>query len=267
MTGRRLSLITGASAGIGAALARVYASHGWDVALTARRQDRLEALAAELRRDHGVETLVAPADLADPAAPERLVGAIAAAGRRVDALVNNAGYSKTAGFVSDPWRDHRDFLQVLLLAPMELARRTAPAMLDQGFGRILNVCSLAGLLPATAGDTLYGPTKGGLIKWSQGLHLEFAPRGVHVTALCPGYTWSEFHDVNGSRAAVGKAYPRWLWMRAEAVARAGFEAAEANRALCIPGGANKAMAALVKLLPESFTLKMTARHAARLGRI
>jgi hypothetical protein len=264
---RRLCLITGASAGIGAAFARVYAAHGWDVALTARRADRLAALADELRLRYGVEALTVPDDLTDPAAPERIMAEIEGQDRAVDALVNNAGYSSTSGFAADPWADHRAFLQVMLLAPTELAHRVLPGMLDRRFGRIVNVASVAGLLPASAGDTLYGPTKSYLIKFSQSLHLETREAGVHVTALCPGYTYSEFHDVNGSRAKVSAAFPEWVWMGADEVAAAGYEAAEANRAVSVPGAPNKAIAAMLKLVPDDWTLQLTARHAGRLGRL
>jgi len=264
---RRLCLITGASAGIGAAFARVYAAHGWDVALTARRAERLHQLADELRMRYGVETLVAPADLCDPAAPERLLADIEGQGRVVDALVNNAGYSKVNGYAGHPWSEHRAFLQVMLLAPAELAHRVLPDMVDRKFGRIVNVCSVAGLLPATGGDTLYGPTKSWLIKFSQGLHLEMRDKDVHVSALCPGYTWSEFHDVNGSRQRMNQAVPDWLWMGADEVAEAGYEAAEANRPVCVPGAPYKTVAALLKALPDDWTLQLTARHAGRLGRI
>src|SRR5579864_7295348 len=115
----RLALVTGASSGIGAALARVYASHGYDLALTARRSDRLHALADEIRLRHGVESLVIPADLARPEAPAE----IEANGRVIDALVNNAGYSLPGSYGATAWEDQRAFLQVLLTAPSELAHR------------------------------------------------------------------------------------------------------------------------------------------------
>src|SRR5579863_2242805 len=109
---RRLALITGASAGIGAAFAHVYASHGYDLAITARREEKLRALADELRLAHGVEALVLPADLADPASPAALVADVAARGRTIDALVNNAGYGLTGAFADSRWDDQSAFLQV-----------------------------------------------------------------------------------------------------------------------------------------------------------
>ena len=267
MAPRRLALVTGASAGIGAALARVYAAHGWDLALTARRADRQAQLADEIRTGFGVDVLVLPDDLADPAAPERLLAALEGGGRTVDALVNNAGFSRTTGFAATPAAEHQAMLQVMLNAPVELTRRALPGMLARGYGRILNVASVAGLLPATGGDTLYGPVKSFLVKASRGLWLETRGTGVHVTALCPGYTFSEFHDVNGSRAEVSAATPRWMWMSAEAVARSGYEAAEANRPVCVPGLANKALVALMQVLPDDWTLRLVARHGERLKRL
>src|SRR4051794_30225328 len=118
---RKLALVTGASAGIGAAFARLLAARGYDLALSARRVERLQALAAELGERHGVETLIAPADLADPAGPQRILQAIAAHGRAVDVLVNNAGYGLPGGFVQTTWAEQQAFLQVMVAAPCELA--------------------------------------------------------------------------------------------------------------------------------------------------
>lgn len=264
---RRTVLVTGASAGIGAAVARVYAEHGWDVILTARREASLQALADEIAAKYGAAATVVTEDLSDPAAPERLVAAIAARGLTVDGLVNNAGFSRVTGFLQTSPADHRAMLQVMLVAPAELARLLLPGMVERGFGRVLNVASVAGHLPATGGDTLYGPIKSFLIKASQGLWLETQGTGVHVTALCPGYTYTEFHDVNGSREQVSSAYPKWMWMDADRVARIGWDAVEANRPRVTPGVANNVLAALGGLLPDSLALKMVGGHARRLDRL
>lgn len=263
----RTALVTGASAGIGTALAREYARHGWNLILTARREAPMLALADELKVAYGIEVAVIVADLSDPAAPARLVAEIGERGLQVDALINNAGFSRTTGFLSTDPQGHADMLRVMLQAPVELARLLAPAMIERGFGRILNVASLAGTMPATGGDTLYGPIKSFLIKASAGLWLEMQGSGVHVTALCPGYTYSEFHDVNGSRAEVTSAYPRWMWQTADHVARVGYRAAEDNRPKVIPGWRNTLLSTLPRLLPERLALTIIARHARRLGRI
>lgn len=263
---RPVALITGASAGIGAALARIYVAHGWDLVLTARREGPLQALADELALTGAVSSIL-PDDLADPAAPRRLMAAIEAKGLQVDGLINNAGFSRTAGFLTTDPADHAAMLQVMLKAPIELARLAAPGMVGRGFGRILNVASLAGQMPATGGDTLYGPIKSFLIKASQGLHLELHGTGVHVTALCPGYTLTEFHDANGTRAEVSAAYPGWMWQTAEHVAEVGYRACEANRPKVTPGAMNNVLAGLAKHLPDRLALTMVRRHADRLGRL
>ncbi len=264
---RRTVLITGASAGIGAALARIYAARGWDLILTARREGPLQALADELMTAHGVAATVIPEDLSDPTAPERLVAFIAARGLTVDGLVNNAGFSRVTGFLDTNLDAHRAMIQVMLTAPIELSRLLLPGMIERRFGRVLNVASLAGQMPATGGDTLYGPIKSFLIKASQGLHLETLGTGVHVTVLNPGYTLTEFHDVNGSRDQVSSAYPPWMWMDAGRVARIGVDACEANRPSVTPGVMNNVMAGLARFLPDSLALRMVANHAKRLERL
>ncbi len=263
---RPVALVTGASAGLGAALARVYAAEGWDLVLTARREAPLNALAEELALV-GAASTVLPDDLADPGAPTRLVEAVAQRGLLIDGLINNAGFSRTSGFLNTDLTDHAAMIRVMLGAPVELARLVAPGMLERGFGRILNVASLAGQMPATGGDTLYGPIKSFLIKASQGLHLELRGTGVHVTALCPGYTLTEFHDVNGTRAEVASAYPGWMWQSAGEVARVGYTACEANRPKVTPGAMNNVLAGLAKHLPDGMALRMVGGHAKRLKRI
>jgi short-subunit dehydrogenase len=259
---RRLCLVTGASAGIGAAFARIYASHGYDLALTARRGDRLEEVAEGLRLRHGVETIVVPADLADTTSVDQIVVAIEAEGRNVDALVNNAGYALMGGFLSSDWVRHRDFLRVLVEAPMELAHRLAPGMVERRFGRIVNVASVAGMIPGGAGDTLYSAAKSFLIKASQSLHLELESAGVHVVALCPGLTYSEFHDVAGMTESLAQT-PAWAWMGPDEVAAIGYEAAEANRPVCVTGAPNKAIAAVAKIMPDDWALALMASQGAR----
>ena len=264
---RRTILITGASAGIGAALARECAVRGYDLILTARREGPLQALAQDLTARQGVSAHVITADLAEPGAPVTLVEAIAARGLTVDGLINNAGFSRTTGFLDTDPADHAAMIRVMLTAPVELSRLLLPGMVARGWGRVLNVASLAGQMPATGGDTLYGPIKSFLIKASQGLHLETLGTGVHVTVLNPGYTLTEFHDVNGSRDQVSSAYPPWMWMDAARVARIGVDACEANRPSVTPGVMNNVMAGLALFLPDSLALRMVANHAKRLERL
>jgi short-subunit dehydrogenase len=264
---RRLALVTGASSGIGAALARVYANHGFDLALTARRADRLHQLADDLRLRHGVESLVIPADLAQSEAVDEILAQVEANGRTVDALVNNAGYSVPGSYAGTQWDDQQAFLQVLVTAVCALTHRVLPGMIDRRFGRIVNVASVAGLMPGAPGHTLYGPAKAFVMRFSQALHLETQGTGVHVSALCPGYTYSEFHDVAGTRAQVSDSTPAWLWLGADEVAEAGYEAAEANRPICVTGAPNKAIAALLKVVPDEWAMALMSRQAGRFRKV
>lgn len=245
---RRTALVTGASAGIGAAFAEEFASHDYDLVLAARREDRLRDLAARLERSHGIRARVMRCDLSRPDAVARLSDALVVEGVAVDALVNNAGYGVPGRYLRNSWQTHEAFLRVMTTAVAELTYRLLPGMVERRFGRIINVASLAGLVPPSAGHTLYGASKSFLIRFSQALALEVAENGVHVSALCPGFTYSEFHDVNGMRAKVSRM-PSFLWMDASRVAREGYEAVEAGTSVYIPGRVNRAIATLSSLMP------------------
>lgn len=244
------ALITGASSGIGEAIAREYASHGKPLILSARRKDRLDALAAELGTK--VPVVVLAADLADPKAPQEMFDAIQAAGLHVDTLVNNAGYGVPGRFLSEPWQTQQDLLQVLVMSVGELSHLFLPGMEAQKYGRILNVASLAGLVPGSAGHTLYGASKSWVIKFSECLALESGKHGVHVTALCPGFTYTEFHDVNGMRESISKL-PKFLWLSSAQVAKIGVNAVEAGKVRVISGTANNIIAWITRYLPDFIT--------------
>jgi len=266
MAPRPAALVTGASAGIGAAFARVFATHGFDLVLTARREDRLRALAAELHARHGVAARVYPGDLADPATPAALVAALERDGVSIDALVNNAGYGLPGRYAATTWAEQARFLQVMVTAVCELTHRLLPPMIARGYGRIVNVASLAGLVPASPGHTLYAASKAFLIKFSQALAFETRDQGVFVTAVCPGFTYTEFHDVNGTRELV-RQLPRWLWMDAEAVAREGFAAVMAGRPVIVPGRVNRAVALAARLLPERAVVALTRRQSRKFRKL
>ena len=259
---RPLTLITGASAGIGTAFAHDLAARGHDLVLTARRTDRLQQLASELRERHGREVTVLTADLADPAAPRLLCDALTEQGLQVDWLINNAGYGVPGTFVGNDWQTHAEFLQVLLTAPTELAWRLLPGMLQRGYGRIINVASLAGHVPGTAGHTLYAAVKAYMIKFSQSLLLENSGRGVHTCALCPGFTKSEFHDVTGTRALMNKL-PGFMWLQADEVVRQGVAAVERGDAVYVTGRVNRLIKAVFKLMPDRLAMAMSAKQSRR----
>jgi short-subunit dehydrogenase len=249
----RTVLITGSSSGIGAAFAEVFASKGFDLVITARREDRLRALAERLERLHGRRVHVLVSDLSRPEAPAELCAAIVARGLVIDGLVNNAGYGVPGTFVSQPWARQQAMLQVMVTSLVELTHRLLPGMIERRYGRIINVASLAGLVPAPAGHTLYAATKSCAIKFSEALAHEGRPHGVHVTAVCPGFTFSEFHDVTGTREQVSQL-PGWMWMDAPTVARQGYDAVMAGQWLLVNGRANRTIAVLVRLLPQRIVM-------------
>lgn len=262
-TPRTHALVTGASAGIGAAFARELARRGRHLVLTARREDRLHALADELHQRHGVDVVCIAADLADADAPRQLVAGLEARAIHVDLLVNNAGYGLTGYFLTQPWSAQADFIRVMMTAPTELCHRLLPAMRERGRGRIINVASLAGHIPGSAGQTLYAGAKSYLIKLSQALHLEYRADGIHVCALCPGFTYSEFHDVTGSRELVSKL-PKWMWMDAETVVREGLDAVERGTVVHINGRVNRLIKALLKLMPDRMALALIGRQSGQI---
>lgn len=253
------ALITGASSGIGAALAREYARRGKPLLLVARRADRLEALVRELGEAVPCQAIVA--DLSVRAAPQAVFAETQARGLTVDTLVNNAGYGIPGRFLSSDWKTHADFLQVMVSAVTELTYRFLPPMEARGHGRILNVASTAALVPSSAGHTLYGAAKAFVIRFSESLALESRPRGVHVTALCPGMTYTEFHDVNGMRERVSRL-PKSLWLDAGTVARIGIDAVERGDLRCVTGGMNRVVAGISKYLPEPLARAIVDRRAA-----
>ena len=247
-TSRRTALITGASAGIGQAFAEVFASRGFDLVLTARRADKLNAVAARVRERYGRRVEAIVIDHSEPSAADHLCAELEARGIVVDALVNNAGYGVPGLYVNVPWETQATMLRVMVVGVAELTWRLWPGMIERGYGRVINVASLAGLVPAPAGHTLYGATKAFLIKFSEALAHEGRPHGVHVTALCPGFTRSEFHDVTGTREQMNKL-PSWFWLDAETVAHKGFAAVEAGVPVCVVGRLNQAIALAVRYAP------------------
>jgi short-subunit dehydrogenase len=254
--------VTGASSGIGEAFCRELAAGGYDLVLTARRQERLGALAEDLERGHRVKTLVAPADLADPEAPRQLLAAVDEAGLDVDVLVNNAGYGLPGHYLDYPWERHAEFIQVLLTSVAHTTRLVLPGMVERGWGRVINVASLAALVTSSKGHTLYAASKAFVLKMSESLALELEGTGVKVTACCPGFTYSEFHDVIGNREQVSEL-PSFMWMDAAEVARETIDAAERGQVVFVPGTPNRALAGLSGLLPKALALKISAHVSKR----
>ena len=248
----KTALVTGASSGIGKAFAELLAQRGYAVVLTARRGDRLEALAAELKQKYGVAAHTIVADLAQPQASEQIVAALTSRDLVIDLLVNNAGYGVPGSYVNVAWGDHERFMQVMVTAVLDLTYRLLPGMIERGWGRIINIASVAGMVPSPAGHTLYGASKAFLIRLSEALSAENGPKGVNVTAVCPGFTWSEFHDVTGTRDKMNNM-PGFLWLKADDVAREGYEAVMKGHPVVVNGAIYRFLVWLTGALPRNLS--------------
>ncbi len=247
----RWTLVTGASSGIGVAIAKGFAGLGRPLILSARRAERLEALAAELP----VPTLVVPADLAEPGGPKELLAAVESRGIVLHTLVNNAGFGLRGRFAALPARDQAEMVAVNVAAPTILSRRVLPGLIARRSGGILNVASVVGYLPGPNMAAYYA-TKAYLLSLSEALYEEARPYGVTVTAVCPGATATEFSrraDVGGTKRFTGTV------MTPEAVAKAGVDGYLAGRAVVIPGAANRAAVIGARLMPRWLSRKVAAR--------
>lgn len=257
----RWALVTGASAGIGAEFCRQLAAGGFNVALTARREDRLRELANELEQQHGVKTHVIAADLADTGAVAAITGDLRGHGIVIHTLINNAGYGTTGHLNQSEWSVHQDFMQVMVMAVIELCYALLPAMQTAGSGHIVNVASLAGIAPAPASHTLYSPSKAFLIKLSEALALENEDKGIKVQALCPGFTYSEFHDVVGLRDQVSKM-PKYMWQTADEVVRECLRELDKGKPkpVVVTGRVNRFLARLSRWLPQKTAVNMVRKR-------
>jgi len=260
--GRRLVLVTGASAGIGAAFARAYARRGCDLALVARRADRLEALAAELTASHGIEAIAVPADLSLFEGHLPVLAAVAARGREIDGLVNNAGFGIAQSFTGAPWARQRDFLMTMVVNACGLAYGVIPGMVERGAGEIINVASIAAWSPGVAGNSLYPGVKMLAVKFSQALDAEYRAKGLRVTAICPGFTKTEFGAVAGVQQIMDQA-PRAFSQTADQVAEIAVTANARGRVVVIPGWHNRLAVALMRGLPEPLVRAIIAAGSAK----
>ena len=180
-----------------------------------------------------------------------MLEAVAARGRHVDLLVNNAGFSIPQSFAAVPWERQRDFLMTLVVSACGLAHAVIPGMVERAGGGIINVASLAGFAPGMAGHTLYPAAKSFTIKFSEALAEEYGPKGIRVSALCPGFTHTEFALANGTQAVMD-ASPRMFFQTAGPVIQAAIDANEKGRVVLVPGWHNKIAAGLLHYLPEPF---------------
>jgi short-subunit dehydrogenase len=237
------ALITGATAGIGAAFADRLARDGRDLVLVARDKERLQAAAGELARKYGVQTEVLAADLATDEGIRAVEDRLRDAEHPVDLLINNAGFGNRGAFMAVPLQAELDMLKVHIEAVLRTTTAALPGMQQRGRGGIVNVASVAAFLPRGT----YGATKAWVVGFTQGIARDLGGSGVRLQALCPGFTRTEFHQ----RAGMGTSnIPSWAWLSADRVVDESLRDLALGRALSVPSKRYKAAVALARLLPS-----------------
>jgi short-subunit dehydrogenase len=252
---RPVALITGASAGIGAALAHEFAAHGHELVLVARREQALDALAEAIAGKGAARPMVLPADLREHDAAQVIAAALERRGLEPDVVVNNAGFGLFGS------ADTLDRAEQLAMIDVNVRALTALSLafiasLERRRGGILNVASIAGFMPGP-GMAVYYASKAYVLSFSEALHRELKPKGVRVTALCPGPVPTEFQARAGMR---DDALPEFLTRSAEEVARDGYRGLMQGRRVVVPGAVNRAVTMAVGLAPRSLLLDLIARQ-------
>ena len=254
---RPVALITGPTSGIGAGFARRYASDGYDLVLVARDVDRLTRLAGELRQHSGTVEIL-PVDLADPADRQRVCDRLA---QGVRVLVNSAGFGTSGDFWTADPALLQSQLDVNVTAVMHLTRAALPAMLDAGTGTVINIASVAGMVPGR-GST-YSASKAWVISFSEGLSVGLQGTGVGVHAVCPGYVHTEFH----SRAGIDMTKsPSFMWLEVDDVVSQSLADVASGKVISIPGLQYKALIAAERLIPRTLMRAVTKRIGSGRGR-
>jgi hypothetical protein len=257
------ALITGASSGIGEALAQRFAGAGYDLVLVARSADKLKALARTLAAAHGIKAWVAPADLAQPGAAAQLAAAMKRARRRIDILVNNAGVLEHGEFVGMPATRHRELIDLNVTSLSEMLAQFLPAMVARGSGRVLNVASIAAFQPVPMLAT-YAATKAYVLSLTESLSEELQGTDVTITALCPGITATAMLDRAARASSELGHLPGFVVGTAESVANEGFEACLAGEVIRVPGLVNRAATVAGRSTPRWLLRRVTGALTRRM---
>lgn len=250
------ALVTGATAGIGAAFARLLAAEGYDLVLVSRDAARLEQVAAELRASSGVSAEVLPADLVSDDERLRVEQRLSDAARPVEVLVNNAGIPARNGFLRGTVEDEERMLRLNVLAVLRLTKAATGGMVERGRGAVVNVSSVAGFLPYGT----YSASKAWVTRFSEVLSVELAGSGVRAVALCPGLVRTEFHDRAGMDVT---NLPGWLWLDADAVAVAGWRGVTTGQVVVVPGRRYQVAVQLLRHLPSGASARVARITRAR----
>ena len=230
----KVALISGAAAGLGQEFAKQLAGQGCDLVLVARRENLLENIATEIV-ENWPGTLITniKADLSEPSAPREIFDELLDLGISPNYLINNAGSAGPDFFDEIPWEEHLNYMTLMQTSVAEMCHRLIPKMLSKKFGRVINVSSVAGRI-SRAGDCHYGPMKAYLVALSEALNASTHNHGVNVSALCPGFTHTDFHQV-GDLEEMKENTPRFIWYSAQTVVQEGLRAVEKGRSIQVSG--------------------------------
>jgi len=260
---RLTALITGASSGIGAALALCFARDGHALVLVARSQDKLQSLAAALRAEHGIRVDVMPADLCLPGAAEALAATLRRKRRAVDVLVNSAGVVEHGAFTSLDAARQRPMLALNVAGLTEMLAAFVPAMVARGHGRVLNVASIAAFQPVP-GLATYAATKAFVLSLTESLAEELRDTGVSVTALCPGITATAMLEQATARSGGLRQLPGFVVGDVTAVAAEGYRACLAGEVISVPGAVNQAAMLASRATPRGLLRRITGAFGRKL---
>ena len=244
------ALITGASSGIGKDMAFVMAEKGINLVLLARRESILNEIKHDLEKKFQIKVLIIASDLSQITEYQRIHDECLNNDFSPDFLVNNAGYGTLDSFHKISYEDHIKFINVLSTSVIALTQLFLQNMLDKGFGRIINIASLAGFAPASNSGGMYTAVKSMIIKHSEGIHKEYRNKNIFCCAVCPGFTHTEFHDQMGDFKS---SIPSFMWMDSKTVAEQAFNETMKGKDLFINGGINKFLAFLMWLTPKWLT--------------
>jgi uncharacterized protein len=251
------ALVTGASSGIGAAIARELASRDHAVVLVARREERLQSLAKDLASEWGVATEVIAADLAEVSGRDQLIQELRERGRKVEVLVNNAGFGHQADFATSPPERMVGMVRINVEAVVDLTGRLIPGMIERGRGSVINIASTSAFQPLP-GSAVYAASKAFVLSFSEAIRTELRGTGVTVTAVCPGPVRTEFMEVAGSPGVEDRT-PGIFWMAAEDIARQAVDGAEHDKRVVVPGTLNRAGALVGQHSPRAVALPLIGR--------
>ncbi|GHA15285.1 dehydrogenase [Streptomyces tauricus] len=252
------ALITGSTAGIGAAFARRLAADGHNLVLVARNTERLGEQATELHDRHGIEAEVLTADLATDEGIEAVAARVADRKHAVDLLVNNAGFGNKGLYLDVPMADELKMLKVHCEAVLRLTSAAAEAMRERGRGGVVNVASTAAFLPRGT----YGASKAWVVQFTQGVAKDLAGSGVRLMALCPGFVRTEFHE----RAGMGTDnIPNWMWLDADKVVAAALADLARDKSLSIPDPRYKALMGVAKVTPRGLLSGISSKTGRKYG--